>query len=192
MSNHTGRAVHWLFVQLPARTVNRAVRRGMALVEMETQRWLTLAVFGVFVFGFWWVALQFIHVAPKVWAVASLLVLIWFWRVYVNAKRSLHNRTWRARQYQIEMEQYRILQRLAPLPEMIQRSLMAAYQAGGGNVRDYGPAHAQTQQMERTQAEQVRGWVEDGTGEPPPAGEWVPVTPLPKWLRRRMRKRGPK
>src|SRR5215207_4369891 len=176
MSNWTGRAVGWLFWRAPKRAVGYTIASNLALASDLGRRWMLFAVFGLYLWGMRWVS---IHLVPPLRLVTAILLLLWFWHGINLVKWTIGARAYAARQRAIQREMYQTV--TVTLPEQMRQSLMAAYQAGG-DMRDYGPAYAQTRQMEADQADQVRGWVTGANGEQVPTGEWKPVTPMPKWL----------
>jgi hypothetical protein len=182
-TSYTGRALGWLFWRVPKGTAKYTVAGFMATAQELGRRWTVWAVFGLYLWGLRWVAEHVIRTKMTL-AVSALLLLLWIWRGLSLLKWTIDLRVERARQ---RAAQRKMIATIEQIPEQMRQSLMAAYHAGV-DMRDYGPAYAQTRQMEADQAEQVRGWVNDANGEPMPAGEWRPVTPMPKWLARRLRK----
>jgi hypothetical protein len=190
-ASYSGRALRFVLWDLPLRVTRYSIARNTAAATEEGQRLLALVGFGAWVAVFWYLAWLlrdwFGMVVPL--QVAGLFGLLLVWRIVGHGRRlwkHRHNLTNMAVSIKRQREIHQVI---TQLPEQMYQSLLAAYQAGG-EMRDYGPAYAQTRQMERDQAEAVREQVRSASGDEVPTGEWRPMTPMPKWLKRRLGRKG--
>jgi hypothetical protein len=186
----SGRAARWLFWRVPRRATEYTVAGYMATAQEVGRRWITIVVFGLWLWFLRWVAEHVVRTEATL-AVTAVLLLLWFWRVVSLVQWTIDLKVAAARQRAATRELFQTVQQL---PGQIQQAVASRTQGGSYTMpnllRHHDPEYETQRQAAREQADRSRAWLPSEQQDMPLGDRHDPVFPMPKWMRRRRPKDG--